>query len=77
MAGICRDGYTYDITDKICVPYTDEEETQLFMLNVTLIHNKTSIEPYSLQHVAKLLIVPFATSTTSNIYTKQLNALIT
>ena len=58
LAGLCRDGYTYDITDKICVSYTDEEETQLFILNITLIHNKTSIEPYSLQHVVRLLIIP-------------------
>ena len=58
LAGLCRDGYTYDITDKICVPYTDEEETQFFILNVTLIHDKSRMEPHSLQHVAKLLIEP-------------------
>ena len=58
LARLCRDGYTYDITDKICVPYTDEEETQFFILNVTLIHDKTRIKPYSLQHIARLLIVP-------------------
>ena len=58
LAGLCRDGYTYDITDKICVPYTNEEETQFFILNVTLIHDESRMEPHSLQHVAKLLIEP-------------------
>ena len=58
LAGLCRDGYTYDITDKICVPYTDEEENQFCILNVTLIHDKSRMEPHSLQHVAKSLIEP-------------------
>ena len=58
LAGLCRDGYTYDITDKICVPYSDEVETQFFILNVTLIHDKSRIKPYSLQHISRLLIVP-------------------